>query len=218
MTIDRAQADHDRKHHKRTAWRCRSLWLTFGVCAALLVTSSYWLPIIGTWVAVPTHLAPADVIIVSGGSAARTLHGVTLYHQGLGPELWHTGYARGKQRISAEILARGVSAGAFHYLSTTSTWTDGEQIAAEIRARDLRRVLLVTDWWHSRRALCSLRSQLGEYSVEVAFSPAPSPTGPSDWWSDQATRTHVMSELVKMGYYIVRYGMRPWRCEHDRGE
>jgi uncharacterized SAM-binding protein YcdF (DUF218 family) len=157
-------------------------------------------------------LRPVDAIVIHGGNPARTLYGVELYQQGLAPELWHTGYASGEARVTAMIVGRGVPRQAFRYLTTTSTWSDGQQIAATIRDRKLHSVLIVTDWWHSRRALCATEQQLAGYDVAIAFAPSPAPAGPADWWQSAEIRGDVESELVKLGYYALAYGMTPWGC------
>jgi uncharacterized SAM-binding protein YcdF (DUF218 family) len=199
----------------RTA-QARALRLVAGLVVAVLValaTADAWLPAIGRWLAMPAtaDMHPVDVIIVHGGNPDRTLYGVELYRRGLAPELWHTGYAIGEEEITTTV-ERGVPSRSFHYLTTTSTWSDGQQIAAAIRARKLHSVLIVTDWWHSRRALCATEQQLQGYQVSIAFEPSPARTGPTDWWHEENQRYHVVSELVKFGYYAVRYGMVPWEC------
>jgi uncharacterized SAM-binding protein YcdF (DUF218 family) len=101
---------------------------------------------------------------------------------------------------------------AFRFLATTSTWSDGTQIAAAIRAYKLHSVIIVTDWWHSRRALCATEQQLQGYDVAISFEPSPSPANPANWWQNEDIRAHVEDELVKLGYYAVAYGMNPWGC------
>jgi uncharacterized SAM-binding protein YcdF (DUF218 family) len=214
VSIDANHCDH------RTAWpvvRRRVLRLlgALAVAAAVTVASAdAWLPAIGRWLDMPATagVRRIDAIIVHGGNPARTLYGVELYQQGLAPELWHTGYASGEARVTAMIVDRTVPRQAFRYLATTSTWSDGTQIAAAIRNRKLHSVLIVTDWWHSRRALCATRQQLQGYDVAIAFAPSPAPAGPADWWRDSETRGLVLSELVKFGYYALAYGMAPWGC------
>jgi hypothetical protein len=97
-----------------------------------VASAGAWLPAIGRWLAMPatTPMRRADAIVINGGGQARTLYGVELYRQGLAPELWHTGYARSEARVTATIVERGVPRQSFRYLATTSTWSDGTQIAA----------------------------------------------------------------------------------------
>jgi len=179
------------------------------------VSASAWLPAIGHWLAMPVKKAMrrSDAIIVHGGNPDRTEYGVGLYRRGLAPELWLTGYERTRTHaLDVVVKSDGVPDQAFHFLTSTSTWIDGQQIAATIRARKLHSVVIVTDWWHSRRALCATEQQLQGYNVTIAFEPSPAPAGPTDWWQNPEMRGDVVSELVKLAYYGVRYGMTPWGC------
>lgn len=160
----------------------------------------------------PAHLVQADVVVVHGGNDARTRYGIELYQQGYAPDIWHTGYASGRTEIAEEIQRAGVPAQAFRYLTTTSTWSDGSAIVAALRESRTGQALIVTDWWHSRRALCATTQQIGDLPVQIFFQPAPAPYGPDDWWLDGEMRGHVLRELAKLGYYGVRYGMNPWGC------
>jgi uncharacterized SAM-binding protein YcdF (DUF218 family) len=181
----------------------------------LFISGGAWLPAIGRWLVrpVPVNLRHADAIIVHGGNPVRTEYAIELYRRGLAPELWHTSYANREELTTKVVVAdAGVPLGAFHYLATTSTWSDGHEIDAVIRARKLHSVIIVTDWWHSRRALCSTEQQLDGYDVDIAFAPAPAPAGPENWGRDGAPRQDVVSELIKFVYYALRYGMSPWGC------
>lgn len=195
--------------------RRRLIGLFIVVALATVVSAGYWLTAIGGWLAMPAtlQLHPVDAIIVHGGNPTRTDYGITLYHHGLAPELWHTSYADRQALTTLVVVTQGgVPSQSFHYLATTSTWTDGTEIAATIRARKLHSVIIVTDWWHSRRALCSTEQQLQGYDVAISFEPSPSPAGPLNWWKNAELRGDVGSELVKLMFYMLRYGMRPWGC------
>lgn len=185
-----------------------------GVIVILWATDERWLPLIGHWLAIPAtiDLHRADAIVVHGGNYTRTEYGARLFRRGLAPELWHTTYPWGQVEIVKEIEQNGVPAQAFHLLTSTSTWSDGQGIATTIRSRRVRSVLIVTDWWHSRRALCATEQQIGGYQVSIEYQPSPAPAGPSDWWRDAEIRRDVLTELVKFVYYAVRYRMNPWEC------
>ena len=184
------------------------------VGVALWATDDLWLPRIGRWLAIPAAAGPrsAEAIIVHGGNYTRTKYAAAMFRRGLAPEFWHTAYANSQAEITTQVEGTGVPVKVFRFFPSTSTWTDGTQIAAAIRARGLHRVIIVTDWWHSRRALCATKQQLGGYDVSIAFEPSPDFDNPENWWRDTEGRRHVVSELVKLGYYAVRYGMNPWGC------
>lgn len=193
----------------------RAIGVLVLVVILFVAISGIWIPIIGRWLAVPPSMPGhrADAIIVHGGNLTRSLYAIDLYQQGLGVEFWHTGYAHSEAHITGLIVDRGgVSSQQFHFLPTTDTWSDGQAIAARIKAHQIRSVLIVTNWWHSRRALCATKQQLQGYNIEIAFQPAPSLAGPEDWWLDGATRSRVLHELGGLVGYGLRYGMNPWGC------
>jgi uncharacterized SAM-binding protein YcdF (DUF218 family) len=165
----------------------------------------------GMWLAVPTTLRHAEAVVVNGGGIPRTRHALALYHQGMVPEFWHTG---GPEAWLTEqvVVWGGVPPENFHYLASTNTWEDGRQIAIHAQSRQIQSLLLVTDWWHSRRALCTLRAHLGTTTVQVAFSSAPASADPSGWWRHRTIRRYVLRELVAIPYYSLRYGMWPFGC------
>jgi uncharacterized SAM-binding protein YcdF (DUF218 family) len=180
---------------------------------------------LGHWLAQPTKVDHADAIVVLGGNMERIHQGIALYKHGLAPELWHTGNTptRGESIVFAQFAIRlaieqGVPAQAIHLLATTSTWEDGQQVISLARERNLESILIVTDWYHSRRALCVLTQQATD---RAATEPKPTlyyastmdiPYGPEDWWRYSKGWTTVLGELAKMGYYGLRYGISPQRC------
>jgi uncharacterized SAM-binding protein YcdF (DUF218 family) len=208
---------------------CFSRRLAIGLAGALLVasvlavvTARLWLPAIGSWLARPSQLNQADAIVVlSGGGPERLIYGITLYQQGLAPELWYTGdvpiptmtsFTDG-QFARQFAIGQNVPAGAIHLLETTSTWEDGQQIAAAVRQRGLHRLLIVTNWYHSRRALCVIQGQLTDMDVYVFYSSPPAFTyTPDDWWRRESGLVAVVNELIKFGFYWWHYGLAPWGC------
>src|SRR5687768_17142887 len=83
-------------------------WIGALVVAALviLLSTDIWLPLIGGWLDMPSEIHGAQAIIVNGGNPARTLYAAELYRRGLAPELWHTGYARGRTRITSIVMGK----------------------------------------------------------------------------------------------------------------
>jgi uncharacterized SAM-binding protein YcdF (DUF218 family) len=161
----------------------------------------------------------ADVIVVLGGGPGRIQQAIALYQEKLANELWHTGdvlsfgentsYARIAAQLAVE---QGVPSDAIHLLATTSTWEDGQAIAALAEERQVRSILVVTDWTHSRRALSVVRAHLAESEINVYYVPSTNSLyDPDNWWRHKLGRTEVLSELVKIGVYWWRYGVVAWR-------
>jgi uncharacterized SAM-binding protein YcdF (DUF218 family) len=198
----------------------RLVGLLVSIAALLFVTASLWLPWIGHWLAKPSHIGRADAIIVLGGGNPRRIqHGIELYKQRIAPQLWHTGdvVSPGMTVSDAQVAARlaiqkGVPAGAIHLLSSTSTWEDGQAIATLARQQKVHSILVVTDWYHSRRALSVIQEQLAGSGISIYYDPPPGARyGPDNWWSYKYRRVEVVRELAKIGIYWLRYGLAPWR-------
>lgn len=198
------------------------LGLFFLLPLVLLLTAQWWLPGIGYWLAVSPQARPADAIVVlGGGGPQRQTHGISLYKKGLAPELWYTGdgaFAARTTFTEAQFayqfaLAEGIPAEAVHLLKTTSTWEDGRQIATTVHQKGLRRLLIVTNWSHSRRALCVIRQHLAGSGVSVYYDPPPVwSSRPDNWWQHEGGLVEVINELIKFGFYWWRHGLAPWSC------
>jgi len=180
---------------------------------SISMTAMFWLPAIGHWLAYPAAAHPAEVIAVYGGAGDRTDHGINLYQHGLAPELWHTGYANRRTSVVAHLLKRHLPLDTVHFLPSHNTWEDGQAIATLAKQRHIQRILVVTSWYHSRRAMCAIKTQLAGSDVEVYYDVSPSHgSGPDNWWQSATSRRQVVNELAKLAYYGVRYGMVPWSC------
>ena len=198
--------------------------LTVGLLAAIVllaIAARPGLAEIGHWLAQPPLIEQADAVVVLGGSPPRNQRGISLYMEGLASEFWHTGdvprpgmpttYAESRAQIAIE---HGVPAEAIHLLATSSTWEDGQQIAALAKERGTRTILVVTSWPHSRRALCTIKKHLADSEVSVYYARAENPAyRPDNWWLSRAGWRTVSAEVAKIGGYWVRYGVSPWHCE-----
>lgn len=179
---------------------------------------------IGRLLPLPANPAQADAIVVLGGDPQRSLYGVELYKHGLAPQLWHTGaYIKPGQKVSIAHLAirdairDGVPREATSLLASRTTWEDGEAIAGLVRERGVRRLLVVTTWSHSRRALCVLQHHLAGTGVELHYEPPPAEMfDPRTWWLGGKERMAVLREVVAIPYYWLRYGLNPFDCTAGR--
>jgi uncharacterized SAM-binding protein YcdF (DUF218 family) len=218
----REQLEQPNPGRARFPWRRVARWscyaaLGLGVLVGLCFIGC---PLAGAWLSLPSQPTPADAIVVFGGSRNRTQQGIELFEQGLAPELWHTGWSEPATPPSRrEQLAAKTDGGhrlpehAIHLLETTSTWEDGREVARLAQQQGVQHLLVVTDWHHSRRAVCMLRHHLRESSITVSFASAlDTPGHIATWWQHKHTRHLVISEWQKLLYYWVRYGVPTWTC------
>jgi uncharacterized SAM-binding protein YcdF (DUF218 family) len=156
---------------------------------------------IGGWLYTPARLGQAGAIVVLGGpdSEHRAVQGILLYRQGFSPLLIFSGVPM--EVSMRESLARGLGLPLENILTERTAHTTREEaltIGALLRARGIRRILLVTDGLSMPRA----RRLFERAGLEVL--PVPS-TGPGDLMGrpqDQVTfALSIAEETVAYLYY-----------------
>ncbi len=186
------------------------------------VMSIGWgIPRLGQWLTITPHPTKADAIVVLGGGDPERLdQAMALYRQGLAPEVWHTGSMEHPEDPGSEAAyvvgiatTYGVPMVNLHLLTSTSTWEDAEAITTQALSEQSHSLLIVTDWYHSRRALCVINQQLAGTGIHVVYDlPPERDFRPDNWWRTSLGIRNVFSEVLKFGFYWLRYGLAPWRC------
>ncbi|MEI6825216.1 MAG: YdcF family protein [Desulfuromonadales bacterium] len=186
----------------------------FVIRLALLVILLAVLPLSGLYFADPllvTRQEPctADVIVVLGGeNESRTEKAVELYALGYAPRIIVTG------KNEAELIGRSlVTAGvpkefiAFEP-SAVNTFENASFSMPILKERNVKTVLLVTSWFHSRRASSIFRSCVGN----IKIISVPTTTDPSGVLiANKWLRKQVLLEYVKTLGYWPRYGISPFK-------
>jgi len=196
-----------------------AFYTVFILTFLLVSTAKSWLPAVGHWFFVPSNEANADVIVVlAGGGPERLCHGIELYKRGLAPELWYTGdkpvETRSDFMDSEQALnfasRYGVPKEKIILLPSTSTYEDGKSIAALINKKKIKSILLVTSWYHSRRAMNVIRHCMADKNVAVYMSCSTNlPYSPDNWWKDEEGLVAVNNEMIKTALYWRRHGIAP---------
>lgn len=165
----------------------------------------------------PIH---ADAIVVLGGEGGRfmrTRHAVELYAQGMAPLVVFSGGTLASTGIACTSTALSVEAAAqlglpeeavllapeaqstleeaahLHHLATEQEWTT---------------LLIVTDRFHTRRALRTLEAYLPGIEIQ-AGAPDDPEYRPDRWWANERSLVFAVNELLKLGFYWIEYGIRP---------
>lgn len=149
----------------------------------------------------------ADAIVVlGGGSWERPIRAAELFQAGAAPRIIISG--QGDAGINQRLLvSKGVPPSAIQVEpNSTSTRQNAQFTIPLLRAAGAKRVILVTSWYHSRRALRCFR----HYGPDLVFysRPAYYAYARQDWERQGITR-YLRNEYVKMlGYWVV-YGVCP---------
>ena len=195
----------------------------------LLSTVGLW-PILA-WVAaevliVKADLASADAIVVMSGSSTyleRADWAARLYREGRAPLIILTndslisGWDKKEERnpyfyelAARELQKRGVPESKIQVVSDIALGTYEESLGLRdyATAHQLKRLLVITSAYHTRRTLWSLRHACAGSGIGVGIdSPPPGwqTPAPSRWWWHRWGWKVVAGEYVKLIYYLMRY-------------
>ncbi len=175
---------------------------------------------------VKSELASADAIVVMSGSATyreRADWAAKLYREGRAPIIILTndslksGWDKKEERnpyfyeLAARELQRlGVPESKIQVVSDIALGTYEESVGVRDYASThrLKRLLVVTSAYHTRRTLWSLRHACEGSGIEIGIdSPPPGwqTPAPARWWWRRWGWKVVAGEYVKLIYYWMRY-------------
>jgi uncharacterized SAM-binding protein YcdF (DUF218 family) len=145
--------------------------------------------------------APAAAQLVQGGYADR----VILTNDGVFSR-WSTKYNRNLYQMEwaeEELVALGVRREQIVKLPELVNSTMSEAVLAcrYARQKGLKRIIVVTVDYHTRRALWAFRKAFEKYPVELMVYPAVS--------ADSGVKARII-ESGKLLYYRVKYGLTGW--------
>ena len=150
----------------------------------------------------------ADVIIViGGGSHERPLRAAQLFQLHAAPRVLITG--AGDDEINHQLLmANGVPARAIEVENQSSTTCENAELTIQrLRAEHVRSAILVTSWYHARRAektFAHFAPELKFYSRPAYFAFA------RDDWKKRGINRRMRLEFLKLPGYWIRYGVNPF--------
>ena len=171
----------------------------------LLVAAALFFP--GPFLTVDSGPVKADVLVLlGGGSHERWERTAELFKEHAASRVIVSG--AGDCEINRHLLvAAGVPANAIELEKQSKTTKENAQFSIQLlREQKLKRVILVTSWYHSRRALACFR----HYAPEIKFYSRPSyfASARADW-SHNRIGNRVRLEYVKLLGYWIRYGVCP---------
>jgi uncharacterized SAM-binding protein YcdF (DUF218 family) len=175
---------------------------------------------------VRSEIVSADAIVVLSGSSTyleRADWAAKLYREGRAPVVILTndslisGWDKVEERnpffyelAARELVKRGVPESKIQVVSNIALGTYEESLGLRdyATAHNLRRLLVVTSAYHSRRALWSMRHACEGSGIEIGIdSPPPGwqTPSPSTWWWHRWGWKVVAGEYGKIIYYRMRY-------------
>ena len=189
-------------------------------CAAILIALYFLLPLFLNSIARVLirrdALAPADVVIALSGDARceRERHAAELYRQGLArkifvgglPVAWgiHTGDAAKRFLVQQGIPAADVIV----LKDPWNTRLEADLLVQQMRQYGWRSVLVVTDQFHSRRAMYTIEAVAPGFQLSSQPLPRERSTWqPEAWW----TRRNDMGFTVRECFSWINTLAGGWR-------
>jgi uncharacterized SAM-binding protein YcdF (DUF218 family) len=178
--------------------------LAFIFIAITLAAAAYMFP--QQFLTIDSGETKADELVVLGGGDGRAERAAELYRQGAAPGVLVTGY--GDCASNVLVLERaGVPVSVITPEPNALSTLENAQLAIPLlRKMGARRVILVTSWFHSRRALATFQ----HVAPDLQFSSRPSYLGYQPRQLNRAGFSeHVNIEYLKMLDYWFSHGVCP---------
>jgi uncharacterized SAM-binding protein YcdF (DUF218 family) len=187
----------------------------------LVVLSPGNLPRAAQWLDVGGPPKKADAVVLLNGSySIRPFVVAALVHGGWAPKVLLNTVADHPDQtesviphsfdISVKTLAYGgVDRHQIERLDTaaSTTFDEAQGVANYLAEHPARRLLIVTEGPHTRRARWIFQRVLAGLPVEIVMVSAPSDEfNNANWWRSEAGFLFVVSEYLKLFYYALRYG------------
>ena len=180
------------------------LWAAF---IALLVGGAvYFYP--ENFLTVESGPVTAEVIVVlGGGSHVRPVRAAQLFKQHAAPRIILTG--AGDDEINRQLLLKsGVPASAIQIENKSLTTRENAEFTGSLlRAENIHSAILVTSWYHARRA----EKTFAHFAPAVKFYSRPSYFAfARDDWKKLGINKRMRLEFLKLPGYWIRYGINPF--------
>lgn len=172
---------------------------------ASIVFHSVWLTWLGSYLVEEEKPFPADMVVVLGGDfrGTRILTAAKLVCDHYAPRVLVSGsgpiYGQHESDLAvAWAVSQGYSENLFTKLKyqAKSTTDEAEMVVRELRRMHVRKFLLVTSSFHTRRAAHVFRKVAPDLQFRVIASPDAFFT-PDGWWKDREGQKVFIGEWSK---------------------
>ncbi len=205
-------------------WPKRRWWPIVAVVGILILafaTSERTLPLLARWLDVGGPPQKADAVVLLNGSLnTRPFVAAALVHGGWAPKLVVNTVAAHSNQLSGVVPSYyeinlkvldygGVPRDRVVCLDSevNTTFDEAKAVADYLAEHPAKRLLIVTEGPHSRRARWIFQQVLAGRPVEILMFSGPAEDFDNEnWWRNENGFLYVVSEYFKLFYYGLRYG------------
>ena len=186
--------------------RLLKIFLGLAIVVVVLLALAWFFP--QQVLTVDSGPVKADALIVlGGGSHERPQRAVELFKESAAHVIICSGHGDSLPNAK-RMMSLGVPGGLIELEDHSSNTQQNATFSiAMLRARHFRSAIIVTSWYHSRRALATFR----HYAPEIKFYSRPAYFGyPRSEWKTEGVTKLFRAEYLKLPGYWVRYGIWPF--------
>ena len=169
----------------------------------LLILAGYWgFSKVAYWLSKADIPSKVEVMVCLGGEE-RVKKAGDLYRQGLAPEVIFTA-TKDKTLIPKNGIPVDRTTLAPYPLTT---YQEALAVAPIVKKAGYQSAIVVTDPYHLRRVRWTFNHVLSDQPIKLTFVSTDAPFLQEKWWQDKQSSYHVVSEISKIGYYWMLYGV-----------
>ena len=148
------------------------------------------------------------MVVLGGGVEDRRRRAAQLYNEFKPDLVVVTGNPKsdGIVQLLTLLTSLGVPGSRIQVAYAASTYENATSTAAILHKHHVTSAVIVTSWYHSRRALATFQ----KVAPDIHFSSRPSaPPEKALWWPNNYDRELVNVEFSKILYYAIVYSVLP---------
>ena len=191
---------------RRLIFWMAKVFLLVSALLALVAVVAWFYP--EKFLCVDSGPVAADMLVVLGGGVhERPVRAAELFRQHAAPRILISG--AGDDVINRDLLLKqGVPRGVIQMEDDSTTTRENALFTVKLlRAQHVRSVILVTMWYHARRALKTFE----HFAPEMKFYSRPSYYAfDRGDWSKPGNFKRMRLEFLKLPGYWLRYGVNPF--------
>lgn len=153
------------------------------------------------------HLADA-VVVLGGGDGARYARGRALMLAGFAPQMV---LFEPNTNERLDVQARFNAVEFWDNVRPQNTWGEAQAVRTWMQANGLKSVLVVSDPPHLLRVQYAWASHFWRSELSYTLVESTPPWWSAwRWWQNPQSSSFVKSEYLKLGYYVLHYGLGLW--------
>ncbi|MBT3637539.1 MAG: YdcF family protein [Opitutae bacterium] len=205
------------------SWRKKALWAVSFLFLVFVLAWFFRKPLLTGYArlfGVHTATKGANALVcLSGGKITRVPETLRLWNQGYAPSIYLTNEKKGNKEFSkletgnlgfAREVVRKMELNATWETipslgdGATSTFDEAEDVLAYGKEKGWKRIIIVTDEFHTRRARYAFEKIFDDSGIEVEVAGASNEVfSDDDWWqSDRGISSYVL-ETIKFPVYLL---------------